>query len=129
MIEQERKLERAVQGASTELDTFAGVTPGEIMLVLRLRNMLGESLRRLGHRADLMLLRFGRFNGFGGDQQEGGAGATSAADDEHVAMSTGARVTASFTRREQVGADAVRERILRDNMVRFLCPPPLTIKH
>ena len=125
-IEQERKLERAVQGASTELDTFAGVTPGEIMRVLRLRNMLGESLRRLGHRADLMLLRFGRFTGLqlGADQQEGGGGATSAANDELVAMSTGARVTASFARREQVGADAVRVRILRNNMVRDIFYPP-----
>ena len=121
-IEHERKLERVVQGASTELDTFAGVTPGEIMRVLRLRNMLGDSLRRLmGHRADLMLLRFVRFSGFGGDQEEG---ATSAANDELVAISTGARVTASFARREQVGADAVRERILRDNMVRAVsCSP------
>ena len=125
-IKQERKLERAVQGASTELDTFAGVTAGEIMHVLRLRNMLGESLGRLmGHRADLMLLRFVRFTGFGGDQQESG-GATSALDDEHVAILTGARITASFTRREEVGADAIRQRILRDNMVSFMSSPPYT---
>ena len=116
-IKQERKLERAVQGASTELDTFAGVTSGEIMLVLRLRNMLGDSLKRLGHRAaDLMLLRFARFNG-GGQEEEG-------ANDELVAMSTGALVTASFARREEVGADVVQERILRDNMVRSFLPHP-----
>ncbi len=115
-IKQERKLECAVQGASTELDTFAGVTPGEIVLVLRLRNMLGDSLKRLGHRAaDLMLLRFARFSG-GGQQEEG-------ANDELVAMSTGAMVTASFARREEVGADVVQERILRDNMVSF--PPTI----
>ena len=117
-IKQERKLERAVQGASTELDTFAGVTSGEIMLVLRLRNMLGDSLKRLGHRAaDLMLLRFARFSG-GGQQKEG-------ANDELVAMSTGAMVTASFARREEVGADVVQKRILRDNMVRSFLPLPL----
>ena len=113
--EQLRKVEQAVQEASTELDTFAGVAHNEIMTVLRLRGgVLGDSLRGAAREVagDLMLLRYAR----AGDQEFGSA----TAGDQN-AVTLGATVTASMARRKHVGADSVRERILREDMVRDRC--------
>ena len=114
-----RKVEQAVQEASTELDTFAGVAHGEIVKVLRLRDVLGDLLRGVAREVagDVMLLRYARFGG--GAEGGGAAAAAAAAADEHgVAVTLGATVTGSLARRRKVGADAVRERVLREDMVR-----------
>ena len=116
----QRKVEQAVQGSSTDLDTFAGVEAEEITTVLRLREVLGDSLTLLAREVagDLMLLRFVRScHLFAGAGEKGGA-ATEGDHHRAVVSTAGATVTASLARREKVGADAVRERILRDDMVR-----------
>ena len=115
------KVENAVHEASTELDTFVGVTHGEIATVLRLRGVLGDLVRRLAREivGDVMLLRYAR-QFFGGGAEGGGAAADAAAavDEREAAVTLGATVTESMARRRKVGADAVRERILREDMVR-----------
>ena len=118
--EQLRKVEQAVQEVSTELDTFARVAHNEIMTVLRLRGgVLGDSLRGVARdiAGDLMLLRYARFGGGGGDAEGQADGAGSSQN----AITLGATVTVSLARRKAVGADSVRERILRDDMVRSRC--------
>ena len=113
--EQRRKVAKAVQGVSTELDSVAGVTHDEITMVLRLRGMLGESLRRMAREVggDIMILRHVRFSmGIVWNRQEAGGGV-----DEHAVVSMGAKITAALARRKEIGADAVRERILRKDMV------------
>ena len=115
------KVESAVQEASTELDTFAGVTHGEIATVLRLRGVLGDLVRRVAREVvgDVMLLRYARqFSGSGAEGGGAAADAPAAVDEREVAVTLGATVTESMARRRKVGADAVRERILREDMVR-----------
>ena len=116
----QRKVEHAVQGSSTDLDTFAGVEAGEITTVLRLREVLGDSLTWLAREVagDLMLLRFVRSCRLLAGAGEKGGAATAGDHHRAVVSTAGATVTASLARREKVGADAVRERILRDDMVR-----------
>ena len=111
---QQRNVKRAVHGVSTDLDTFAGVTPDEIMLVLRLRDKLGDALRGLAREitGDVMLLRFVRSIIVGGGR-ENGAGGT----DALALMSMGATITKALAIRKKSGADVIWERILRDDMV------------
>ena len=113
--EHRRKVEKAVWGVSTELDSVAGVTHDEITMVLRLRGMLGESLRRMAREVggDIMILRHVRFSGIVWNNRQEGGGVK-----EDAVVSVGAKITAALARRKEIGADAVRERILRNNMVR-----------
>ena len=116
-LKSETKLAKVVETASTELDAFEGVMPSEITGVLRLRKILGGALKQQAREVagDVMLLRFIR--GTGAPRTQGGEGAGGQSTiDKAVAMA--AVVASSLSRRERVGANFVRTRILRDDLVR-----------
>ena len=124
-LKSETKLAKVVATASTKLDAFEGVMPSEITGVLRLRKILGGALKQQAREVagDVMLLRFIRGaegaprthdHQGGGDGGEGAGGQSTI--DKAVAMA--AVVASSLSRRERVGANYVRTRILRDDLVR-----------
>ena len=119
-LKQETKLAEVVETASTELDTFGGVKPAEVTEVLRLRKTLGETSKRKAREVagDVMLLRYIRGAAPSGINYQEGEMLGGSAVGKTVALA--ASVTSSLRRREESGANSVRDRILRDDLVCLL---------
>ena len=124
VAQKQKVLGDVLERASTSLDAFEGIDPRELSLVIRLRGILASTLSFEKYArdvlGDLMLLRRVR-ELFPGRKQRGGAGAADESVAEEAAtaaalVSASVAVTDSLAKREQSGADAIREQILRKDL-------------